>query len=73
MTTSLACMLCTLGQGTDLLLPMAQATVIVAPIFLRDQIKRGARAVRGRRVDPSGANDLPNEDELEAGEAADQD
>lgn len=43
------CMLCTLDPtGAVLTLPIAQATVIAAPIMLRGQIKRGAKAVRRR-------------------------
>lgn len=55
MSQPIACILCSIDPNTtSLMLPMAQATVIAAPILLRDHVKRGARAVAGRlRVSPS--------------------
>jgi hypothetical protein len=50
MLTPIACMMCNLDPGTtSLLLPLAQATIISAPILMRDQLRRGFRAVRARR------------------------
>ena len=49
MHVQIACMLCSIDPGTaNLLLPLAQATIITTPILLRDQIRRGVRAVRDR-------------------------
>lgn len=51
------CMLCTLDPtGAVLVLPFAQATVIAAPVLLRNQIKRGAKEVR-RRMTTDGGDD----------------
>lgn len=59
----LACMLCSIDPATaNLLLPMAQATVITAPILLRDHVRRGARAVVGRLHPAPTRNDPPVRD-----------
>jgi len=43
-------MVCNVDPATtSLLLPLAQATIISAPILLRSQIRRGLRAVRAHR------------------------
>lgn len=56
MSQPIACILCSIDPNTtSLMLPMAQATVIAAPILLRDHVKRGARAVAGRLRDPRSA------------------
>jgi hypothetical protein len=55
MLTPIACMMCNVDPSTaSLLLPLAQATIISAPILLRSQLRRGFRAVRarGRGSDP---------------------
>ena len=50
MHVQVACLLCSIDPGTaNLLLPIAQATIISTPILLRDQIRRGVRTVRDRR------------------------
>jgi hypothetical protein len=49
MSTPVACILCSIDPNMpSLVLPVAQATVLAAPILLRDHVKRGARAVVGR-------------------------
>lgn len=50
MSTPLACVVCSLDpQTTSLILPLAQATVLAAPVILRAEIRKGVRAVRARR------------------------
>jgi hypothetical protein len=50
MSSPLACVVCSLDpQTSSLILPIAQATIVAAPLILRDQIRRGARALRDRR------------------------
>ena len=45
-------MLCSIDPGTaNMLVPIAQATLISAPILLRDQIRSGIRMVRDRHRD----------------------
>jgi hypothetical protein len=66
MLTPIACMVCTVDPATtSLLLPLAQATVISAPILLRSQLRRGFRAVRSRRAGSSselhGSTSSPSE------------
>jgi hypothetical protein len=49
MTTPLACVVCSVDpQTSSLLLPIAQATIIAAPILLRDEIRRRVRAFHER-------------------------
>jgi hypothetical protein len=54
-----ACMLCSIDPGTaNLLVPVAQATIISAPFLLRDQIRRGVKVLRdhvGPARRPSGS------------------
>lgn len=60
MSQPIACILCSIDPNTtSLMLPMAQATVIAAPILLRDHVKRGARAVAGRLRDARFADAEP--------------
>jgi hypothetical protein len=50
MSTPLACVVCSLDpQTTSLILPLAQATIIAAPVILRKEIARQVGAIRGRR------------------------
>ena len=50
MSSPLACVVCSLDpQTTSLILPLAQATIVAAPVILRNEIRRGARAIRERR------------------------
>jgi hypothetical protein len=79
MHVQIACMLCSIDPGTaNMLMPIAQATIISAPILLRDQIRQGVRYVRGRGLDEIDAEDggLETEDapagELPASEPTDQ-
>jgi hypothetical protein len=66
MSSPLACVICSLDpQNTALILPLAQATIVAAPLILRDEIRKGARAVRARRsrrtlAEP--ATDAPNDE-----------
>lgn len=57
MSTPLACVACSLDpQTTSLILPVAQATILAAPLILRAEIKKGVRAVRARRARRSAAH-----------------
>jgi hypothetical protein len=48
----LGCVLCQVDvQSASLLLPLAQAAIISAPIVFRNEIKRGIRRVRARVSD----------------------
>lgn len=50
MSSPLACLVCNLDpQTSSLILPIAQATIVAAPLILRDEIRKGARAIRERR------------------------
>jgi hypothetical protein len=50
MSTPLACVVCSLDpQTTSLILPLAQATIIAAPVILRAELRRGVQSVRARR------------------------
>lgn len=50
MSAPLACVVCSLDpQTSSLILPIAQATIVAAPVILRDQIRRGARVLLDRR------------------------
>lgn len=45
----LACVVCSVDpQATSLILPLAQATMIAAPVILRAELKKGVRALRAR-------------------------
>jgi len=58
MTSPVACILCSIDPNMpSLVLPVAQATVLAAPILLRDHVKRGAKAVAGRLRDGAGVDD----------------
>jgi hypothetical protein len=58
MHTELACLLCAVDPAAaNLLLPVAQATIISAPILFRDQIRRGVGRWRDRGG--PGAKDYP--------------
>jgi hypothetical protein len=47
MHADVACLLCSIPPGSvDMVVPVAQATIIAAPILLRDQIRQGVRAAR---------------------------
>jgi hypothetical protein len=48
---SIMCMLCSIDLATvGMVAPIAQATIISAPILLRGQIQRGARQILRRRA-----------------------
>jgi hypothetical protein len=50
MTSAIACVMCTIDPATtSLLLPVAQATVIAAPILMRVRLARALRRIRKRR------------------------
>ncbi len=50
MSSPLACVVCSIDpQTTSLVLPLAQATIIAAPVILRKQIAKGVQSVRERR------------------------
>ena len=52
MTPPLACMLCAIDPATaNMLVPMAQATVIAVPFFFRNNIKSAIRRARGLDVE----------------------
>ena len=56
MSTPLACIACNLDpQTTSLVLPLAQATVLAAPVILRAQLRKGVQALRSRRSRRPGA------------------
>jgi hypothetical protein len=60
MHADVACLLCSLPPGSvDMVVPVAQATIIAVPIVLRDQIRQGVRAARTRLADRDGAGDRP--------------
>jgi hypothetical protein len=67
MTTSLACLLCAIDvQATSLLLPIAQATLISAPILMRKQLAEGVRRLAGQPEEPD--DDIEDEaDEADSG------
>ncbi|HEY4634429.1 MAG TPA: hypothetical protein VIH00_10965 [Candidatus Limnocylindrales bacterium] len=49
MTSAIACVVCTIDPvTTSLLLPVAQATVIAAPILMRERIARAVRRLSKR-------------------------
>jgi hypothetical protein len=49
MAPPIACIMCALNiDNTSLILPVAQATVIVVPFFLRTRIVAGVRKAVGR-------------------------
>jgi hypothetical protein len=51
MSTPLACVACSLDpQTTSLILPLAQATILAAPVILRAELRKGVQAVRSRRA-----------------------
>jgi hypothetical protein len=59
MSTPLACIACSLDpQTTSLILPLAQATIIAAPVILRTELRKGVQAVRARRARRRGAESL---------------
>ena len=74
MHVQIACLLCSVDAATaNMLLPIAQATIISAPILLRDQIRHGVRIVRDRRRGEGAprdgcdiADDVPDEPAPEA-------
>ena len=53
------CMLCSIDIGTvNMIAPIAQATIISAPILLRGHIRRGAQQILSRRAgEASGADE----------------
>jgi hypothetical protein len=56
MVSQLACMLCAVDpQAASMLVPMAQASLIAAPLVFRKQLLRAAKSVR--RGDPIGDDD----------------
>jgi hypothetical protein len=58
------CIMCALNvDNTSLILPVAQATVIVAPIFFREQIvRRVRRVIRSDEAPTENEDDEPSED-----------
>jgi hypothetical protein len=71
MSSPLACVVCSLDpQTTSLILPLAQATIVAAPVILRDEIRKGARAILERRSSrpaptlprPAGTDTEPSND-----------
>ena len=51
MSTPLACIACSLDpQTTSLVLPIAQATILAAPVILRAELRKGVQAVLARRA-----------------------
>ena len=59
MSTPLACVACSLDpQTTSLILPLAQATILAAPVILRAQLRRSVAAVRSRRARRRAAGSL---------------
>lgn len=61
----LACVMCMIGPtAAPLVIPVVQATVIVAPILFRDQVRRAWRAARHRPdvADPDDAAIPSDED-----------
>ena len=51
MSSTLACVVCSLDpQTTSLVLPIAQAAIVAAPVILRDEIRKGLNSVRARRA-----------------------
>jgi hypothetical protein len=49
MTSTIACIVCTFDPNTtSLLLPVAQATIIAAPILMRERIARALRRISHR-------------------------
>jgi hypothetical protein len=59
MSIPLACIACSLDpQTTSLILPLAQATILAAPVILRAELRKGVQAVRSRRARRHGAESL---------------
>jgi hypothetical protein len=57
-------MLCSIDPATaNLLVPVAQASIISAPILLRDQIRRGVGAVRAHVRGGAAPEDADDTDE----------
>ena len=53
MAPPIACIMCLVPPDAQAFaIPLAQATVIAAPVLLRDQVRRGVAAVRRRRSRP---------------------
>jgi hypothetical protein len=53
MTPPVACVMCLIGpEAQQFAVPLAQATVIVAPVLLRDRIRNVWRFVRSLRQGP---------------------
>jgi hypothetical protein len=51
MVPPIACVMCLVPpEAQQFAVPLAQATVIAAPVLLRDNIRRGWAAVRRRRA-----------------------
>jgi len=60
MAPPIACIMCLVPpEAQAFAIPLAQATVIAAPVLLRDQVRRGWRAFRRRtsRLDRQGTPD----------------
>jgi len=57
----IACIMCLVPPDAQAFaIPLAQATVIAAPVLMRDQVRRGLAAVRRRTSRPHGqANPEP--------------
>jgi hypothetical protein len=72
MTPPLACLMCALDPATtNMLVPMAQATVIAVPFFFRNNIKSAIRRARGLDVEDLESEfddedcDTPPDDDLD--------
>jgi hypothetical protein len=62
MTPPLACLMCALDPATtNMLVPMAQATVIAVPFFFRNNLKAAIRRARGI-AEPDVDSELDDED-----------
>jgi hypothetical protein len=71
MTLPLACIMCSIDpQTTSLLLPIAQATIISAPILMRKQLVDGVRRITGRT--PTAGDEDVDDDEESSDPSTDQ-
>jgi hypothetical protein len=60
MSSPLACVMCGLDpQTTSLILPLAQATIVAAPVILRGEIRKGVEALRARRSNRRASSGSP--------------
>ena len=65
MVGQLACLLCSVDmQSASLMVPVAQAGLIAAPLVFRREIMRGVRRLRGVELDVS-EDDVDDHEEVE--------